>query len=368
MENREYVPFESTHPGSLIKDELKFRGISQKDFARDIDMNHVILNELIKEKRAVTADIALILEKGLGISADYWMRLQSGYELDYARIKERNIRKTQQIEIWKLIKQYIPVTIFEKKGLLGTSLASNIERIWEIFEVNNIDELVGSYSEYKNLEFYKKSDTLLNDETNIFAWSKLAQWQSKSEIVASFNPQNKEKLIKELNDLFRINMNVIADSKVILNKYGIKFLVLEKFDKSPIDGYSFWSNDNPAIVVTIRKKQLDNFAFTIMHELGHVFQHLQCNHSDIFLEYESQNDTKNLKEKEADHFAKNSFIEDTVWNRFLHQNPKFIYGKTENIICRLGDNLGIHPSIIFGRYCYETEQFKIKTKIDRTIH
>lgn len=75
----------ATHPGSLIKDELKFRGISQKDFARDIDMQPTMLNELIKEKRAITAEIVLALEKGLGISAEYWMRHQAGYELDCAR-------------------------------------------------------------------------------------------------------------------------------------------------------------------------------------------------------------------------------------------------------------------------------------------
>ena len=94
METKVYIPFEATHPGSILKDELDYRRISQKEFAQDIGMQKTMLNEIIKGKRAITAEIALSLEKSLGIKADSWMRHQAGYELDCVRIQERNIRKT----------------------------------------------------------------------------------------------------------------------------------------------------------------------------------------------------------------------------------------------------------------------------------
>jgi HTH-type transcriptional regulator/antitoxin HigA len=210
METREYIPFEASHPGSLIKDELKYRGISQKDFARDIDMHPGMLNELIKEKRAITAEIALLLEHGLKIPADYWMRHQAHYELDCARIKERNIRKAQQIEIWGLIKQLVPVSIFEKRGILTNSLSDNILLIWEIFEVKNIEELEASIILNKKLSYNKKSEKLSNDQKNIYAWSKLAQWSAKKDGLDQFQPQNKEKIVADSKALYHSKSDVLT--------------------------------------------------------------------------------------------------------------------------------------------------------------
>jgi len=368
METREFIPFEASHPGSLIKDELKARGISQKELALDIDMQPTMLNEIINEKRAITAEIALALEKALGIPADYWMRYQVGYELNCARIKERNILKTRQIETWGLIKQYVPVRIFSKLGVLSNSLSENILRIWDIYEVDSIDELVQLVSVHKNLEFYKKSDKLKNDQINVLAWSKYARWKAKSEEVSLFDPSTKNDLIAELNALFYRNSDVVAKTKQILNSFGIKFLVIERFKQSPIDGYSFWSKNNPAIIATLRKKQLDNFAFTVMHELGHVFKHLLPDNSKEFLDIEFPNNDSNEKEQEAHKFAQQSFIDDLIWQNFLSKNPFFIFGTTEGQIVQLASEIEVHPSIILGRYCYETNNYAVKTNIDRTIN
>ncbi len=368
METREYIPFKAIHPGNILKDELDSRGISQKEFSQDIGMQKTMLNEIIKGKRAITAEIALILEKSLGIKADSWMRHQAGYELDCLRIQQRNINKTKQIETWKLIKQYVPVNIFNKLGLLTNSLADNISKIWDIYEVDSIDLLIERVSVHKNMVYYKKSEKLKNDQINIFAWSRLAQWQAKSVIVDPFDEKNKDAIIMELKTLFYINKNVVNKTKTILNKYGIKFLVIEKFNQSPIDGFSFWSYNNPAIVVTMRKKQLDNFAFTVLHELGHVFEHLRPNQTDEFLDIEYPNSDIGEKEQTANQFARQCFIDDTIWRRFINTNPKFDYKTTEKQMIQLASHLKIHPSIVLGRYCFETNQFAVKTEIDRTIN
>lgn len=368
METKEYIPFKATHPGSIIKDELEYRGISQKEFAQDIGMQTTMLNEIIKGKRAVTAEIALILEKGLGIKADSWMRHQASYELDCVRIQERNIRKTQQIEIWGLIKQYVPVNIFNKLGLLSNSLADNIACIWDIYNVDSIDLLVERVSVNKNMAYYKKSEKLKNDQINIMGWSQLARWQAKSQKVNVFKPENREVLIDELKTVFRFNKNVVCSTQEILNKHGIKFIVLERFKQSPIDGYSFWCDENPTIVVTLRKKLLDNFAFTVMHELGHVFMHLIADKNSDFLDIEYPNSSVSDKEQEAHRFAQQCFLQDAIWNDFFNQHSKFNYLSTEQAIVQLADKENIHPSIILGRYCFETGNFVIKTNIVRTIN
>jgi len=367
MEKRVYVPFEASHPGCLIKDELDYRGISQKEFAQDIGMQTTMLNEIIKGKRGITAEIALSLEKGLGISADSWMRHQASYELDCVRIQERSIQKTKQIEIWGLIKQFVPVNIFTKLGLLSNSLADNIAKIWDIYGVGNIDELIESYSKHLNSAYYKKSDKLKADQTNIFGWSKLAQWQAKKETVSAFNLSNKNQLIEELKATFLTNDNTQERVKQILSKYGIKFFVLEKFKQVPIDGYSFWSDNNPTIAITLRKKTLDNFAFTLMHELGHIIEHLQSDRNSEFIDIEQPKKHLSQKEIEANNFARNAFLDEMSWKEFVSNNTDFLYNSTEQEIINLAKLHQIHPSIVLGRYCYETNNYKIKTGIDREI-
>ena len=92
MTTKTLIPYEATHPGTLIKDELEFRkNLTQKDLATLLGVKPSFLNEIIKGKRPLTVDIALLLEKILEIPADYWMKFQSQYEIDCARIKEKNI-------------------------------------------------------------------------------------------------------------------------------------------------------------------------------------------------------------------------------------------------------------------------------------
>ena len=77
------IALEATHPGVLIKDELALiPDLNQKTLAKELDVLPSFLNEIIKGKRPITADIAILLEKTLGITADYWMRFQSQYEID----------------------------------------------------------------------------------------------------------------------------------------------------------------------------------------------------------------------------------------------------------------------------------------------
>lgn len=92
-------PFEPTHPGELLKDELNYREITQKRFASMIDMPYTALNEIINGKRSVSTEFAMILEAALGIEAHIWLNLQSEYNYQIASrdnkiaAKLDNIRK-----------------------------------------------------------------------------------------------------------------------------------------------------------------------------------------------------------------------------------------------------------------------------------
>jgi addiction module HigA family antidote len=73
------------HPGEILADELEDTGLSAKKLADVIDVPPNRIYQLIAGKRSMTADTALRLGQYFGIAADFWMNLQSAYELDLAR-------------------------------------------------------------------------------------------------------------------------------------------------------------------------------------------------------------------------------------------------------------------------------------------
>ena len=90
----------ATHPGELIRDELKERGMTQKLLAAEMGVKPSVLSETVNGKRSVSVNMALALEKALGIPADIWMTMQTQYDLDVASIAERdNQRETIKVTI-----------------------------------------------------------------------------------------------------------------------------------------------------------------------------------------------------------------------------------------------------------------------------
>lgn len=79
------LPFEPTHPGELIKDELEARHLSQAKLAEQIGVQPSLLNEIIKAKRGVNTEMALLLEAALEIPAHVWIGLQSDFNMQVAK-------------------------------------------------------------------------------------------------------------------------------------------------------------------------------------------------------------------------------------------------------------------------------------------
>ena len=78
-------PFYPVHPGEIIKDEMEARKISQREFARQVDMSYSVLNELLNGKRPLSPTTALMFEAALDIPADALMNIQTKYNMQIAR-------------------------------------------------------------------------------------------------------------------------------------------------------------------------------------------------------------------------------------------------------------------------------------------
>lgn len=77
----------AVHPGEVLKDELDELGVTPTEFARQIDVPPNRIGQIIAGKRAVTGDTALRFGHWFGTEPQFWLNLQSAYEIRIAEEK-----------------------------------------------------------------------------------------------------------------------------------------------------------------------------------------------------------------------------------------------------------------------------------------
>ena len=81
------------HLGGFVRREiLEPLGLSVTDAAQALDVTRQALSNLVNEKAALTADMALRLEKAFGVSMELLMRMQLAYDVAQTRARERMIK------------------------------------------------------------------------------------------------------------------------------------------------------------------------------------------------------------------------------------------------------------------------------------
>jgi addiction module HigA family antidote len=80
------------HPGRLIKNELDEMGIGVADAAEALGVTRQQLYNVINGKSAVTPEMAVRLEQGIGSTADTWLRMQTAYDLAQVRLRRDEIK------------------------------------------------------------------------------------------------------------------------------------------------------------------------------------------------------------------------------------------------------------------------------------
>lgn len=91
-------PFEPTHPGELVKDEIECRHISQRQLAADMGVSYSVLNEIVNGKRAVNPKFALLCEAALGVPAHILMGLQAEYDMLTTKRDKSFLKKLEGIK------------------------------------------------------------------------------------------------------------------------------------------------------------------------------------------------------------------------------------------------------------------------------
>ena len=91
------TPFKPTHPGSLLKDELESRKITQIQFSKKLGLSYTAFNEILNGKRPVSTDFALLMEAVLNIPAYLLVSLQTDYDLQVAKTDEKLLQRIAEV-------------------------------------------------------------------------------------------------------------------------------------------------------------------------------------------------------------------------------------------------------------------------------
>lgn len=343
--------FSSPHPGAVLKGELEENGLSQRELAAALGKSAPMINGILNGNKDITVEIAILLEAALpkSLSAQDWLRLQNEFDLESKRKESSLITRASAIRIWNFLRQNSNFNALRRRLNFGSNFEENIGLVMKTLGIANLQELEKALE--RSQVGFKKSEKVQTDMHNLFSWIIIVKHASQEQTLnASYDSRMLPQLKNQLNQVFFDNIDVVDRTRHLLNTYGIKFITDEKqLDKVPVDGYSFWRGENPTIVATQRMNRIDNFAFTIMHELGHIERHLEQNGTEEFIDADKNVCGEiNQQEREA-----NEYATDAIWGGMLPEelfadiaNP---YGASKHLK-RISQQYKVNVGIVTGQY------------------
>ena len=220
---------------------------------------------------------------------------------------------------------------------------------------DSIPSLVAFYS--TNLEpsnLFKKAKNATS--TIGEAWASIVKNKAINQIIENYPPVFKgvnSEFVKELVCMSP-DLDSINSIKEALWKEGIVLIFEQAIERSSVDGVAGkLPNGIPYIGMSLRLHRLDNFWFTLLHELGHIHLHYDKLDQPI-IDSDEGNNTDEI-EMEANQFALNSFIKRRVWN-----TSPLRFGRSDNAqVIRFAKEHSIHPAIVAGRIRKETNNYRL---------
>lgn len=197
-----------------------------------------------------------------------------------------------------------------------------------------------------------RSGSVIN-EFALNAWyARILNKAREQELSTFFNKSDiTESWIKGLVSL-SLNENGPKEAVEHLKNIGIRIVIESQLEGTHLDGAALLMDSiYPVIAMTLRYDRIDNFWFVLFHELAHLLLHLNADLDAIF-------DDLDLNitgiEEEADKYALNSLIPDTIWKKSLVR-----FSPSTETIKNQAKVLKIHPGLIAGRIRRETGKYHL---------
>lgn len=301
------------------------------------------VSEILSGKRQLTLDMVRSLSDGLGIPAK-------------VLIQKPELEEESELNAWNnsLVKE------MSKRGYFGDVTSKDSDKIGllkSFFSVTgNRMQIVGML---RKSPHYRTSP--LTDKRALTAWAtQVFKKAKKIKALAKYkygvlDLDFLRELAKKSTDK---NGPLVAQEH--LKEKGIILVVEPHFQKTYLDGATILLNkDNPVIGLTLRHDRLDNFWFTLMHELAHIALHYN---QDITLFYDEIEGVRGVDindiEQAADQMAREALVPNSKWEvspAKLIPSPMAAQS--------LADELGVHVAIVAGVMRHEYKNYYYLNKI-----
>jgi HTH-type transcriptional regulator/antitoxin HigA len=333
---RHFMPAEIFPPGEYLKDALEAHGWSQTEFAEIIGRPTRVVNEIIAAKRSISPETAHELAAALDTSAQYWLNLESAYQLS------RVPRADERIAREAALRRRFPVREMMKRGWIPQS--DNFDeverRTYEFFGVKAAnDNIVFAHA--------ARSAAPEDDRTELqWAWILRVSQLAEALQVPAYSEKRLRSALSDLEALL-LEPEGVRQIPRILAECGVRFIVVEPIPGSEIHGVCFWLNKgtSPVIGLTLKWDFIDRFWFNLRHEIEHV---LNGDGKDCVLtdEFEEPTGDEDQCEIVANREAAEFCVPQAKLDDFIARNHPLYYEKNFIGFCRI---IQRHPGIVAGQ-------------------
>lgn len=339
MEERKR-PYRPITPGEILQEELDVRGWTQGDFAEITGKPLQAINEIISGKKAITPETAILFSEALGTSPEFWLNLESAYRLDILyQEKHKAALVSRRAKLYSLA----PVKELIKRGWIKA--AKSIDQLeLEVCNFLGIPNLDAPVVIGVN---FRKSNAGNIDNPALMAWVKKAEIEAKKISCAPFNLTNCKQSIKTLS---RLSTNADGTRQIPdrLGDLGIRLVFVPHLPQTRVDGAAFWLNKkSPVVALSLRMDRVDNFWFTLMHELVHI---METSKDNVRFIDSNITEPESEAEKGVNQVAGDLLIPADRFRDFVNRNKPYF---SRNAVISFAQELGIHPAIVVGRLQYE---------------
>lgn len=336
----EHFPIGNPDPIEAIKFRMDQEGLTQKDLIPFIGSRSKV-SEILSGKRDLTLKMIRALHRHFGIAADVLLK-----EHQYS-----SIDNFESIEFDKF-----PLIEMKKNGAFKNFNTENLKDKAEEAIRYLIDRINGPDSIPTGL-FRKTSSSRTNAKLDQYAlqgWSlQLLAEANEVNNIKQFVPKNINKMfLKGLVGLSTMHNGPKLAIEYLAN-HGIILIIIPHLKGTYLDGAAFkTSTGQPVIGLTLRYDRIDNFWFTLLHEIAHILHHINKGGFIIDDMTLRGSNTDSEIEKDADLFAEKSLLPESFalhTKSDLSKQDIIDYAATQNV----------HPAIVAGRIQYNLNNFRI---------
>ena len=324
-------------PGEFLAEELVARGMTQLDLARRMGRPPQVVSSIVQGHKAITAATALELEDVLGLSAQFWQRLEEDYRLALARAAKQEAAKQDEQRLSEF-----PVKRMQDLGWLpaGTARAERASMLRQYFAVAALDRV----SSTPALAAFRATGKPAKEKGALAAWMRKGELLAEQEGVPS--PFNAPQFRSALEQTRRLTTSppqeAVPAVQELWREAGVQLLFVPELPGVGVNGCTRWrSSDHALVQVNLRWKWADILWLTLFHEGHHVLRHrLKKVYAPGFDDED---------EDAAEAFARDRLIAPDDWRAFIERAERF----TTPAVQAFAESEGISPGIVVGRLQYE---------------